>query len=228
MKPTPSHLFRTTLLIGVALISTTTAPAADVKEKIQLLPAKDLSACYTFVKDLGVDKDPNHVFTLTNGMVRIAGTARGYLATKAEYSNYRLVAEYRWGKEATNNDSGIFVHCVGPDKDWMQSLEIQVATTPKTHSGDIILIGGQATKLTVTGTPRQGNRFPRTGEINYEKPIGEWNTMEVTCDGGRVEVKVNGRVTNIGTDASPRAGKIFLQSNQNEIFFRRWELHPLK
>ena len=109
MKPTQSHLFRTMLLLGVALISSTTAPAADVKEKITLLPAKDLSACYTFVKDLGVDKDLNHVFTLTDGILRIAGTARGYLATKAEYSNYRLVAEYKWGKAAADNDSGIFV-----------------------------------------------------------------------------------------------------------------------
>ena len=83
--------------------------------------------------------------------------------------------------------------------------------------------------FTLKGKAQQGfAMLTRTGAINYEKPIGEWNTMEVTCDGDRVEVKVNGRVTNTGTAAEPRAGKIFLQSTKNEIFFRRWELLPLK
>ncbi len=221
MKIPVSHAF---LLISLAL---TLRAAEPLKAPLLLLPAKDTSAFYTFIKDQGVDKDPDKVFTLNDGILRIAGTQRGYLATKAEFSDYRLVAEYKWGKASPENDSGIFIHCVGPDKDWMQSLEIQIADTPKTKTGDLILIGGPTTKIVSNGETKQGfANLPRKDGLNYEKPIGEWNTLEVLSRSGRLEIKVNGRVTLEAKQVFPTAGKIFLQSNKNEIFFRRLELHP--
>ena len=229
MKPTGSHLFRATLLFGAALLLTARVLAADVTEKIQLLPAKDLGAFYSWIEQQGVNKDPNQVFTLQDGVLRVAGTAKGYVATKLEYSNYRLVAEYKWGKTAPDNDSGIFVHCIGPDKAWMTSLEINLATKPKDHSGDLVLLGGPTVKIKVNGEVKKGFSYlRRRGEINYEKPVGEWNTLEILCDGGKLQVSINGKVTLEGTDAEPHAGKIFLQSNKGEIFFGKCELHPLK
>ncbi len=67
--------------------------------------------------------DPRGVFRVTNGLIRISGDGLGYLATEQAYRDYRLVAEYRWGR--TNwpwadrigraRDSGIFLHAWGPD-----------------------------------------------------------------------------------------------------------------
>ena len=198
------------------------------KEKIQLIPAKDQSAFYSWIDRQGVDKDPKKVFSWKDGVLHIAGTDRGYVATKAEYANYRLVAEYKWGKESPDNDSGIFVHCVGPDKAWMTSVEVQIATRPNTKSGDVVLIGGPTTTLTIDGKQKKGGTQTRKSGADYEKPAGEWNTMEILCDGGKVRVSINGKVALEGTDAQPSAGKIFLQSNKGEIIFRKVELHPLK
>jgi len=202
--------------------------AADVTKHIQLLPAKDLSAFYTFVKEQGVDNDANKAFTLEKGVLHVSGKQQGYLATRQEYANYRLVVEYKWGKASPDNDSAVFFHGVGPDKIWMQSIEAQVATKTATATGDLILIGGKATTLTVDGQRKEGGKIDRAGKKDYEKPAGEWNTMEILCSGDKVQIKVNGQVTAEGTGANLTAGKIFLQSNNGEIFFRKCELFPLK
>jgi hypothetical protein len=60
-----------------------------------------------------------------------------------------------------------------------------------------------------------------------EKPHGEWNTIEILCEGGRLKVTINGKVVIDGTGAWPNRGRILLQSNGAEIFFRRLDLHPL-
>jgi hypothetical protein len=65
------------------------------------------------------------------------------------------------------------------------------------------------------------------GKNDVEKPDGEWNRMEVICDGGHITNIVNGVVVNEGFDASPSAGRIIVQSEKAEILFRRIELWPL-
>jgi hypothetical protein len=51
--------------------------------------------------------------------------------------------------------------------------------------------------------------------------------MEITCEGKDVSIKVNGHPTLSGTRADPHAGKILVQSEGAEIFFRRLDLYPL-
>ena len=60
-----------------------------------------------------------------------------------------------------------------------------------------------------------------------EKPTGEWNTVEVVCDGDKITNIVNGVVVNEGTDASVTKGQILLQSEGAEVFYRKVELTPL-
>ena len=66
------------------------------------------------------------------------------------------------------------------------------------------------------------------GARDVEKAYGQWNRIECLCDGGRIVVRLNGRQINEAFDVWPRAGKILLQCEGSEIFFRRFELHPLK
>jgi hypothetical protein len=47
------------------------------------------------------------------------------------------------------------------------------------------------------------------------------------CDGGHIEVFVNGTKVNEAFDASPTEGRLQLQTELAEIFYRRWELWPL-
>jgi hypothetical protein len=66
------------------------------------------------------------------------------------------------------------------------------------------------------------------GKHDVESPLGEWTRVECLCDGKRIEVLVNGTKVNECYDTFPSAGKILLQSEGFEIFFRRFELRPLK
>jgi hypothetical protein len=65
------------------------------------------------------------------------------------------------------------------------------------------------------------------GPKDVENPHGQWNRMEVICDGGRVAILLNGVQVNEGFDVHPAAGKLTIQTEGAEIFIRRWELWPL-
>jgi hypothetical protein len=65
------------------------------------------------------------------------------------------------------------------------------------------------------------------GARDVEKPLGEWNRLEAICQGGNVTYFVNGVKVNEGTDGSLTEGRLMLQSEGAEIFFRRVELQPL-
>ncbi len=66
------------------------------------------------------------------------------------------------------------------------------------------------------------------GQRDLEKPYGDWNRLECRCDGGHIQIILNGTMVNEAFDASPRSGKILLQCEGSEIFFRRLDLLPLK
>ncbi|GIW95206.1 MAG: hypothetical protein KatS3mg110_3247 [Pirellulaceae bacterium] len=65
------------------------------------------------------------------------------------------------------------------------------------------------------------------GKQDVERPDGEWNRQEVICDGNRIVNIINGVVVNEAVDVFPTAGKIQIQSELAEIYFRKIELHPL-
>jgi len=65
------------------------------------------------------------------------------------------------------------------------------------------------------------------GKNDVESPDGEWTRMDVICKGDRITNIVNGVVVNEGFDAYPSAGQILLQTEQAEMFVRRYELWPL-
>ncbi|MDO8543828.1 MAG: DUF1080 domain-containing protein [Opitutaceae bacterium] len=66
------------------------------------------------------------------------------------------------------------------------------------------------------------------GRNDVEKPVGEWNRLELVCNGGNVAFILNGMQVNGGQDSTFREGRILFQSEGAEIFFRRIELHPVK
>jgi hypothetical protein len=66
------------------------------------------------------------------------------------------------------------------------------------------------------------------GKNDVESRLGDWTRVECICAGKRITVIVNGTTVNECFDAYPAAGKILLQSEGFEIFFRKFELHPLK
>ncbi len=60
-----------------------------------------------------------------------------------------------------------------------------------------------------------------------EKPSGEWNRIEVIADNGRCTHIVNDVVVNEATNASLRTGRILIQSEGAEIYYRKIEIKEL-
>lgn len=65
------------------------------------------------------------------------------------------------------------------------------------------------------------------GKNDLENPVGDWNRVECTCRGNRITIAVNGQTVNSCYDVYPAAGKILLQSEGFEIYFRKCELEPI-
>lgn len=65
------------------------------------------------------------------------------------------------------------------------------------------------------------------GEKDVENPVGEWNRMEVICDGDKIDIKLNGELVNAVFDADPAEGWICIQSESAECWVGRLELHPI-
>ena len=65
------------------------------------------------------------------------------------------------------------------------------------------------------------------GKQDVESPAGQWTRMDVICEGGHVQSFVNGVMVNEAFDVTPEQGKIQIQTELAEIYFRRFELWPL-
>ena len=65
------------------------------------------------------------------------------------------------------------------------------------------------------------------GAQDVDSPHGQWTRLDVFSGDGHVTVFVNGTKVNEAFNVTPAAGRLQLQTELAEIFFRRWELWPL-
>jgi hypothetical protein len=75
--------------------------------------------------------------------------------------------------------------------------------------------------------PDWADRLGFRGKQDVESPHGEWTRLEVIADGDRLTFVVNGTVVNEATRSSLTEGKIIIQSEGAEIFFRRIDIEPV-
>jgi len=69
--------------------------------------------------------------------------------------------------------------------------------------------------------------FGFRGENDVEKAIGEWNTLECISENETISIFLNGILVNKATNVKPKKGRIQIQSESAEIFFRKVELTSL-
>jgi putative membrane-bound dehydrogenase-like protein len=65
------------------------------------------------------------------------------------------------------------------------------------------------------------------GTLDLERPVGEWNRLEVICSGDTVQILLNGETVNAASEVFPTRGSIGVQSEWAEYRLRRFELFPL-
>jgi hypothetical protein len=66
------------------------------------------------------------------------------------------------------------------------------------------------------------------GAKDVEKPAGEWNQIECIVNGKEILIYLNGTLVNQAVDVQPQKGKIQIQSEGAEIFFKRIEITTLQ
>jgi hypothetical protein len=205
------------LLVPAAALAQTPAAARPVA----LFNGKDLAGWDYHLQDKDVPMAK--VWSVKDGLLVCTGKPPGYIFTKKnDYANYVLNVEWRWPGEGGNN--GVLVHVSKPEElgVWPKSLEVQLGSG---NAGDFWVIG---TKIEVENIDqrRQDRRHLNLTD-DSEKPLGQWNAMEITCRGDEVIVKVNGDLVNHATKCSETKGSIALQSEGTPIEFRKVELRPI-
>ena len=225
------------LSVCVSLLSVTFLSAQSVSNLAKwqsLFNGKDLSGWETYLDrpystdnnqvktpPLGLNNDPNHVFSVTTvdgqPALRISGETFGGINTLAEFENYQLRLEFKWGtlkwppKLDRPRDSGLLYHSVGAHGTpmlWMESFELQV------QEGDCGDYWGVMNVLADIPARRndKGNYVyqPDASPITFqdktpvgrwcikspdsEKPSGQWNVLDLYCVGDTCVHVLNGKV----------------------------------
>ncbi|MEP6725284.1 MAG: DUF1080 domain-containing protein [Bacteroidota bacterium] len=223
------------IIVGCFLLFSFYGNAQTEKKAVQLLfNGKNLDGWYSFLPSKGKNNDPDKVFTIDKGLLHISGKEFGYICTEKEYENFKLIVEFKWGEkkhpprdaDTTRRDNGIlyFVPATEKDRVWPKGIECQI------QEGDVgdfwmvdsttIVAGG------IRSVPMNYNRFQK--KTDAEKPKGEWNQVEVISDHGKITHVVNHTVVNEATDPSIKKGKIIIQSEGAEIYYRLISIQELK
>ena len=132
---------------------------------------------------------------------------------------------------------GDFILVTGKDKDGTMVPLSLTCETDRDRDGEVIWKkGGKRETFNLDNHPRI-NWYGRDpdwkdeigfrGRDDVESVDGEWTRMDVICDGGHIQVFINGVLVNEGFDSYPTQGRLQLQTELAELFVRRWELWPL-
>jgi predicted O-methyltransferase YrrM len=178
---------------------------------LALFNGKDFEGWHIYLKD--ADADPKSVWKVQDGEILCSGDTTSFLRTKQEYSDFKLVLEWRWVEKPGN--SGVLLHMGGEEKIWPQCIEAQLMHK---RAGDLVGMGCNFNE----------NKAKKGGPISYtprmndfsEKEPGGWNKYEIICKGDTIEVTVNGQLQNKATGLSVRKGYIGLQSEGVPIMFK--------
>jgi len=150
------------------------------------------------------------------------------LYTEKNYTDFRLVVEYRWAPGGKPGNSGIMSRMTPGTGALPRTVEVQLAHN---NAGDVIGLKGFPI---AGGQPRWFERESQVaGKISgvkkalaAEKAPGEWNRVELEARGGNYKVWINGQVVNEVSGVEVKAGPIGLQSEGGEVHFRRVMLTP--
>jgi len=143
---------------------------------------------------------------LADGVVQ-ANQGNGYLVTKNTYGDYQLKVEF-WVDDEAN--SGVFIRCEDPKQiTAMNAYEVNIYD-------------------------KRPDQAYRTGAIvDVAKPLaninagGKWNTFEITAEGPRIVVLMNGVKTAETNKSHALHGNIGLQWAAGVVKWRKVEIKPL-
>jgi Domain of Unknown Function (DUF1080) len=201
-------------------------PITPRDKPIVLFDGRNLEHFYTWTRDTRYE-DPRSIFNVARDrqrpVIHITGDGYGGLITKHEYTNYRLVAEYRWGERTWGDrrerarDSGVLVHGIGPDggstvqrqggvSPWLTSVEFQ------------IIEGGVGDLLVLPGTDASGQAL----EVGATVEIADRNGTMYWQKGGEPRRITRGRVNWFNKDPASTGALGFRGANDVDSPGQEW------
>jgi len=198
-----------------------------------LFNGKDHAGWHIDVPALDNNPSGKSPFIVRDGKMVSLADPQGHIITDKVYENYELTVEYRFAGKPGN--CGVLVHASTPRilyKMFPKSIECQLMHE---NAGDFWCIGENVVtpdmearrgKKEDWGVTEGKERRVKNLTDNSEKPLGEWNTMKVRCDGNKITVWVNGNLVNEGFSTASK-GQIALQAEGSEVEFRKVELMGL-
>lgn len=215
------------LVIGVALWAAPGGFADDHEGRQRLFSGKDFTGWqYVWQKKRGdagkPPPDPKATWSVSDGVIHCNGQPIGYIHTDGEFGNYVIRYDWRYVRPPDlKNDrdfqgnSGCLVHIQPPHKVWPKCVEVQGKNI---DHGELLKI-----PRTLEGT----TEYDRAARDRAVKPVGQWNTTEITCAAdGSITAKINGVPVSHGKTVLTR-GQIGFQSEGAAIEFRNIELKPV-
>ncbi len=157
-------------------------------------------------------------FSVEDGVIKVdRGT--GWLRSADVFSDFTLLMEFRFQEAEAN--SGIFVR-TGPtsndDENGWPNNGYQVQCM------DIITGKAPLATLIPYGAPPFKPKSDLDALAKAYKPLGEWQTYEITCAGETLEVKLNGIRITTATSIKNLTGHIGIQGEHGLVEFRKIEL----
>ena len=232
--------FSRLLVSSCAIVAFTWAAVAAAEEKLNTPPegftalfnGKDLTGWRGLVtiKDRkskspeeiaklqeAADKSMQEHWKVEEGALVFDGKGQS-LCTAKDYGDFELFVDWKILK---GGDSGIYLRGCPQVQIWDTEWEEYFKHGAEKGSGSL-------------WNNKDNPRFP---DVKADKPVGEWNTFQITMVGEKVTVKLNGQTVvnnvtmeNLWEPGKPiyESGPIELQNHGNTLYFRNIYLKELK
>ena len=187
-------------------------------QEMDLLDRADLSNWQAF--DSGKAVESVDFWELKDGVLETRGGNNGYLRTTADYGNYVLSLQWRWPEQRPSLDSGVFTFVSKGTGRLPLGLETQLYSQ---RAGDFWMLS----RFSATVDGRKVSSHAVKMEDSSEKPLGEWNDLQIIVSDGNLSVRVNGQLQNVAMNCSQKTGAIALQAEGSPIQFKNVKLLPL-
>lgn len=206
--------------IGLAAVLPSGALAEDGFKP--LYNGKDLAGWH-------VERGKAECWEARGEMISCTKPGGGYLATDKQYGDFVMKLEYRLPPAG---NSGI-------------GLRFLPGTWPSTEAMELQLLDDSHPKYKdLKDSQKNGSIYTHQPPkvLTAQKPAGEWNRLEIRCQGPRIVVHLNSvEIQNLSLDEysdslgkgkivlskRPRKGLVGLQSHGDPVDFRRLEIKEL-